>query len=414
MYASLHNDAETAIRELELLVETYPDEKDAYYGLGMLWHHVDGQRAIAYYRRAIEIDPLFKGPYNTLAYLFQDLDEFDNAIWAITQYINLAPDESNPYDSRADMYAQNGQLDRAIASYKKALTIDPDFHTARGKLGHMYLFKRNYEEAEKAYQVLVDADHPGWRTEGRAYIAYIPRAQGKWEEATRILRDAISADELETGDYRYLGPISKLHSVAVANCAATWEEGLVYTRSAIDLFRRFDPARRIPDWEATELFWQLKGGQITASDADSSLGILRAKAASENPPLLPAVEWVGASIALEQDRYHDAIETFEKATTATKPWFWNYPLMGCYLEVGRIDEAVELAERLLRWHSRDRAASLLGVKVHYVAGKVYQAAGQTDKAIEQLETFLVIWKDADPVFPEIDDARQRLELLKNS
>jgi hypothetical protein len=56
----------------------------------------------------------------------------------------------------------------------------------------------------------------------------------------------------------------------------------------------------------------------------------------------------------------------------------------------------------------------LGVKIHYLAGKVYQAAGQTDKAIEQFETFLMIWKDADPIFPEIDDAKQRLEFLKKS
>ena len=61
-----------------------------------------------------------------------------------------------------------------------------------------------------------------------------------------------------------------------------------------------------------------------------------------------------------------------------------------------------------------RAGSILGVKIHHLAGKVYQAAGQTDKAIEQFETFLMIWRDADPIFPEIDDARQRLEILRGS
>ena len=77
-----------------------------------------------------------------------------------------------------------------------------------------------------------------------------------------------------------------------------------------------------------------------------------------------------------------------------------------------MDEAVKLAERALPWYDGLRARSLWSVKIHYLAGKVYQAAGQTDKAIEQYETFLMIWKNADPVFPEIDDAKQRLESLK--
>jgi tetratricopeptide (TPR) repeat protein len=118
-FAELHGDIETAIREMELLVEKYPDEKDAYLRLGALYRDTDEQRSIGYYRRAVEIDPLFKDAYNVLAYLYQDLDEFDNAIWAITQYINLAPDEPNPYDSRAEMYAQDGKLDQAIESYQK-------------------------------------------------------------------------------------------------------------------------------------------------------------------------------------------------------------------------------------------------------------------------------------------------------
>ena len=124
-HAELNGDIETAIREMEQLVETNPDEKDAYYQLGILYRDRDEQRSIGYYRRVIEIDPLFKDVYNTLAYLYQNLEEFDNAIWAITQYINLAPDEPNPYDSRAEIYARDGNLDQAIESYRKALAIDP-------------------------------------------------------------------------------------------------------------------------------------------------------------------------------------------------------------------------------------------------------------------------------------------------
>jgi tetratricopeptide (TPR) repeat protein len=358
---------------------------------------------------------LFKEAYNALAYRYQDLEEFDNAIWAITQYINLAPDEPNPYDSRADMYARDSKLDHALESYRKALAIDPEFHPSRAGLGHMYLFKRNYEEARKAYQMLVDADSPGVRTAGREYMTYVPRAQGKWEEATRILLEGIAADEQETGNYTYLGPMSKLLSVVFVNSAMTAEEGLAYARSGTELYRRFDPSNPMVEMsEAIELFWQLRGGEITAADANSAFARLRLKLESEGPQFLPPLAWWGGSIAVEQGRYEDAIELFEDAVSDTKSWFWYYPLPECYLKVGRVDDAVELAERLLGWYDGLRARLTWNVTIHYVAGKIYQAAGQTDKAIEQFETFLMIWKDADPIFPEIDDARQRLEILKKS
>jgi tetratricopeptide (TPR) repeat protein len=413
-YAELHGDIETAIREMELLVETYPDEKDAYLRLGRLYQDTDEQRSIGYYRRAVEIDPLSKDVYNALAYLYQDLDEFDNAMWAITQYINLAPDEPNPYDSRAEMYAQDGKLDQAIESYQKALAIDPEFHMSRVGLGHMYLFKRDYEEARKTYQVLVDGDNPRWRTAGREYLAYVPRAQGKWEESTRILQDGIVADQQETGDYKFFGPIWKLYPLVMVYAPVRWEEGLANTRSSIDLYRRFDHSS--PDilwYETLEVFWQLRGGQITAAQADSAFARLRLKAESESPQMLPGVVWQGGYNAFEQDRHEDAIALFEEAVAATKSWSWYYPLLECYLEVGRIEEAVKLAERLLGWYDGLRACQPWSVKIHYLAGKIYQADGQTDKAIEQFETFLMIWKNADPIFPEIDDAKRRLESLKS-
>ena len=44
----------------------------------------------------------------------------------------------------------------------------------------------------------------------------------------------------------------------------------------------------------------------------------------------------------------------------------------------------------------------------------YDESGWNDRAIEQYEIFLEIWKDADPGIPEIDDALERLAGLRES
>ncbi len=50
---------------------------------------------------------------------------------------------------------------------------------------------------------------------------------------------------------------------------------------------------------------------------------------------------------------------------------------------------------------------------HYWLAKLYEQKEWKGKAIEHYEKFLDFWKDADPGFVEVEDARKRLALLKN-
>jgi hypothetical protein len=52
------------------------------------------------------------------------------------------------------------------------------------------------------------------------------------------------------------------------------------------------------------------------------------------------------------------------------------------------------------------------VKGYYWLGLAYEKSGWTNKAIQQYEEFLDIWKDADPGIEEIQDAKDHLARLR--
>ena len=69
-------------------------------------------------------------------------------------------------------------------------------------------------------------------------------------------------------------------------------------------------------------------------------------------------------------------------------------------------------EQLITYEPEKREWLLIHPRYHYRLAKLYEEKGLTDKAIEQYETFLNIWKDADEDWPEMADAKKRLAMLK--
>ncbi|MGB7063269.1 MAG: FlgO family outer membrane protein, partial [Candidatus Zixiibacteriota bacterium] len=98
-YAFHSGDYAQAIEELQNIIQRHPDEKEAFWTMGYIYAQTlrQPEEGIRYLSKAIEIDPLYKIAYNLLAYAYNDVGNFEKAIWAINEYISLAPDEANPY-----------------------------------------------------------------------------------------------------------------------------------------------------------------------------------------------------------------------------------------------------------------------------------------------------------------------------
>jgi tetratricopeptide (TPR) repeat protein/predicted Ser/Thr protein kinase len=413
MAARHSGDHERSVETLTELLQLYPDDAQAHISLGVTYQHFlrEPETAVEHYRKGLEINPLGKEVYNQLAYAYNAIGDLDQAVWAINEYIALAPDEANPYDSRGDLYAYNGKVDEALESYQRASQVKPTFST--WKEGAMHVFRREYALADSCFQHLASSDTKQRRSLGRLGMATVPMYQGRLEEAREVLNVGIGADEMEQIAGIYTAEKYRL----LAEICLEKDE----FASALEAVQKYREVNAILNpteagsWMDAYVYVLIETGDLAG--AERLAGPSKAEY-DVNPENLTDSGRLVAFGLIERARgnLEGAIEFLNKAIEVEEPYLFLRTLVAeMYIEVGGIAEAVELLETALG--SYDPTRSMMpfwNVRAYHLLGLAYEESGWNEKAIEQYETFLDLWKNADPGISEIDDARQRLTRLKTS
>jgi tetratricopeptide (TPR) repeat protein len=414
-YARITGHYEEAIRLAKTILDRDPMNLQAWEAIGLMYDNdvQNMQEAIFHYQKVIEIDSSYAPVYNQLAYVYNNANDFEKAIWAINKYISLTPDDANPYDSRGEIYACNGKLDEAIESFKKAVEIKSDFYNSWETMGHMYLFKGQYDRARECFEIQLGSAKRGTRSTGRANLALIPLFQGKFEEALALLNQGIAADEMEG---------VKAWTKYYAKCRilvdyGDIEKGLIELQHAIDNWAAFLPDIPVP-------FYNYKVQLLaTQGDYDSASQVLLDWKQDIDEKEWPYADFYFTGLGgmeFGKGNFDAAVKHFSDAEKSVPnrlhPGYFNVHIMlaRSYMEAGKLGEAVTEFEKLLSNYSSGRAEwSTSSVKLHYYLGVLYEKSSWDSKAIEQYETFLEIWKDADPGMESVEDAKTRLARLQN-
>ncbi|MEE9443422.1 MAG: FlgO family outer membrane protein [candidate division Zixibacteria bacterium] len=410
--AVLIGDESQAVTEYEKLIKRYPNEKMAYYYYGLLRHRMEQyENAIIQFKEAIALDPYYKLAINNLAYSYDLSGNPDSAFAVIDRYIALYPDEANPYDSKAELSAKNGLLDEAIKSYRKALEIKSNFPNSILGLGDVYLLKRDYAMAEESYREYISKI--GGRVAGRLRLTYILVAQGRYENALNMLDDGIAADRLE---------LSKPTLYADYNAkfllkAALYAELSQYEKAIIEIehYRNQHQIEQSDtNFDYFDIYaWLLaKNNQVTkAKEVAENLK----KVCQDSPSqFMHPYWWTLGYIELAQDNSELACTYFEKLSPSIKNFDVQFMRARAYLKSGKLDKAINLFEELELTYTSPRIFwSNWAVMIHYYLGLAYEETGRINDAISHYETFLDIWKNADSNIPLLDDARERMNRLKD-
>jgi tetratricopeptide (TPR) repeat protein len=140
---------------------------------------------------------------------------------------------------------------------------------------------------------------------------------------------------------------------------------------------------------------------------------------SPNPKLMHYYHHLRGMIDLKQGNYPEAIENLEKALSLQtidpndKRADYIESLAKAYADSGDIDKAQAEYEKITSTVVNRYSYGDVYARSFYELGKIYEQKDWKGKAIEQYEKFLDLWKNADPELPEVEEARKRLEELKN-
>ncbi|MEG4054141.1 MULTISPECIES: tetratricopeptide repeat protein [unclassified Microcoleus] len=141
--------------------------------------------------------------YHNLANSLQESGRFDEAVAAYKQAIELNPMFSWSYHSLGDVLLKLEQWEEAVAAYKKAVELNPDFSWSYHNLGDALLKLRRWEEAAFAYrcEIALNSDF-AWSF---CNLGDALTKLKQWNEAIATYLKAIKIDGDLPGIYEKLG-----------------------------------------------------------------------------------------------------------------------------------------------------------------------------------------------------------------
>jgi tetratricopeptide (TPR) repeat protein len=180
---------------MDLLVERYPDQAQAYVSRAIIYvQQARYPEAIDDYTQAIALNPqLVEAYYNRgAAYLAIGSDQ--NAFDDYTQVIALRPEWEEPYFYRGEVQMFLGDIEGAIEDYTQTITIQPNFLDAYVNRGIALNQLGRYAEAIPDFDYVLnifDGDSESFFQRGLAYANLAQASTNRTEQATYI-QNAVS------------------------------------------------------------------------------------------------------------------------------------------------------------------------------------------------------------------------------
>ena|GEM_PF-1780123 len=414
---SFYSGSQEAEESLKIILALYPEDWLANFQLGEMylgreeWEEAR-DRFLENKRNKVEI---YRN-YRLLAQTYSSAGLFDEAIKTYRFYQKNYPDIRgwSIHYELARAYLCKGQIDVALEEVNKGPSLFPSTGSLIWLRGAIHLYRGDWPEAEDGFLWMIrELAHMYGSLTGHESLGHMLQTQGKLKKSIeryeRGLEAAKAMNEINYEShfsrhlsYAYLQQ-GKMKE-ALAACSevqkigkSLWAhllKGIIFLRmgSIEEAHHEADEMKKLVDSGSAKKrirYYYLLMGMIEFHKNNYEVA---EKYQTQAIALLPhsglIYFWIGY-----QAVFHDAL-----AMT--------------YLELGELDKAQEQYEKIVSLTEGRLSFGIIYAKSFYWLGQIYELKGWRGKAIEQYETFLDLWRDADPGFDEVEDARARLSRLQ--
>ena len=373
------------LKEMEQALSIDPDYALGYADRGLAYSSLgDERRAIADWQKALSLDPTLAKVHHNIAVTYHNRGDYFRALEEYDVTVAIDPKRAISWNGRSETLMQLGEYQDCIESAGQAIDLKSDLWISYYNRGTCKAHLDQFESAIPDFDVYLNAvqdDPEGWYNRGLSH-----RYLGNNQQALADYTRSIELDPTFTW--------------------ALINRGNVY----IDL-QEYDLA--LADYNAA-----LERGEIPRAyvgRGDAYYGMERydeAIAAYQQAiALLPNFAFAYGRLAktyLTQNKYQEAIDAANQAL-ALDPGGDGEPytlqIRGrAYYGLGDYNQAISDLNKVIAIHPT--------VMDFYYRGIVYQANGQKQEAIQDLEYFIQQASAQNMVRDEIDDAQARLAELR--
>lgn len=175
-----------AKEKYEEILHIDAQQPGAYYGLSLTNEFLKGEvsYSIAYYQKAIEIDPDYDRAYYYLGHLYDKIGQTQKAKECFECCIALDPYDYVTYNDLGSLYETQEEYDKALELVEQSLSIHPTYGRALFNMGVIYHRLGNDTLAMEYYHRAIDEfDSPYlFLNMSAIYIAW-----KEYEEAIEVL-----------------------------------------------------------------------------------------------------------------------------------------------------------------------------------------------------------------------------------
>ena len=134
-------------------------------------------QSIAFFNKAIEINPRFAEAYNNRGNAYNEKGQYDKAISDYNKAIEINPRFGMAYYNRGAVYGAKGQHDKAIYDFNKAIEINPTYAKAYYNRGTVYGVKGQYDKAISDFSKAIEINPTYVKAYGNRGITHVKKGQ---------------------------------------------------------------------------------------------------------------------------------------------------------------------------------------------------------------------------------------------